>query len=205
MSAKPVYFPEEVMVIIKSYLMLPREEYEARLGWWNHHAKIPYINLLGRVFDNLKYEQTFDGTPIPALPDTHSKALKKLYSITDKIADRFFEDIWFLLPGISCCNPNMYCYEEDDLVVKLMIYRNHERMGVDRLQEQLICKKCVDMGEHLTDCGRCDQYYEPASLTYVKYDEGEYKYEYNNYYFCADCVGRVGCEDLDCEDSDCEN
>ena len=209
MSAKQVYFPEEVMVIIKAYLLLPREAYEARLEWWNYYATLPYVNLRKMVFDDIRYEQIIYGTPIQALPDTHFKALKMLYSIIDTKYDHVSKNGirggWFLQYGRYCHNSNCkyeYEYEDegseegykkDDLVVKLMPYNNYEQIGVERFQEQLICKKCVEDREHMTDCGRCEALFECAELTYVKYDEDDY--EYNNNYFCKDCVGRVGCED----------
>lgn len=142
MSAKPVYFPEEVMVIIKAYLLLPRQKYQARLRWWNHHAKWPYIYLREKLYWNLDYDQT----PIPTLPDTRSGAMKMLYSMmATTYYDIFGENIWNYLPRHDCAIK--YCeyeYEQDDLVVKLLPYRNYKDMGVGRLQEQYICKTCVE-------------------------------------------------------------
>lgn len=205
MSAKPVYFPEEVMIIIKAYLLLPREVYEARLGWWNHYATIPYINLLETVFCHLQIEQTIYRTPIliPALPDTRSKALKKLYSIIDKnynhVSKNGIKGIWHFRHDGRCqnsdCNDE---YEEDDLVVKLLPYMDYKEMGVDPLQEQYVCKECVQNGieGRYGMCGLCFGFFDWLELTYVETDEDT---DYDNDYFCEDCVGRVDCEDEDCE------
>jgi hypothetical protein len=135
--------PEACLFIIKEYLLLPRRNYEAKLEWWNYHYDLPYVTLRKAVFDQNRFNQYKYRTPMPVLPDTQSKAFRQLLASLD--AKPLEEEAFCDYSCLRICGTK-HCDNEDGLVVRKMVYRFHEMIGVPRVMEQLICGECIENG-----------------------------------------------------------
>jgi hypothetical protein len=175
--------PSEIFNLIKSYLLLPRRNYEAKLDWWNYHHDLPYVTLRKAVFDYHEYNQIIHQTPIRLLPDTQSKAFRQLHSILD--AKPLEEEAFCDYPRRRICGSDN-CENEDGLVVRTMEYSFHELIGVPLMMEQLICSDCLDEYDY---CGMCFGQVQVRDTEYRECNRDVYNY--TSHYFCEGCVDDV--------------
>lgn len=181
--------PSEIFNLIKSYLLLPRRNYEAKLDWWNYHHDLPYVTLRKAVFDYRQYIQLRHQTPVRLLPDTQSKAFRQLHALLD--AETLEEEAFRYYSHKRVCAVED-CEEEHDLVVRPMPYRFNELIGVPLVMEQLVCGECIENGADYHTCGMCGN--DNVKCEYLVYrDFNNDEYEYFSDYFCRDfCLDKVG-------------
>jgi hypothetical protein len=181
--------PDEVLFIIKSYLLLPRRNYEAKIDWWNYHHDLPYVTLRKAVFDYHQLNQHKYKNPMPLLPDTQSKAFRQLHAVLD--AKPLEEEAFCDYSCLRICG-NKHCEEEEGLVVRKMEYRFHDLVGVPIIMEQLVCENCIDDGADEYQCGMCgNEQVKCENLVYSDFNSDEYEY-FSNYFCCVECVDEVG-------------
>ena len=152
--------PEFILNIIKQYLLLPRDIYQARLTWWNRQISIPIVYTLEDILRITSVRVPPNTSTIQAVRILYNEIIKKKSKIVTFEVEPPEEDA-----DIRCWIK--HCNTTNDLVVKPMCYLGtYGRVTTKNVMDRYICNDCIKENYHKMECRGCSDLHTWDKLTY---------------------------------------